>query len=208
MLVFTTSIQNTSLLYNWASEQLLETGDLYNGERLAKNRMIEMYHGHIDEHSDKRILTEFASKSSNIRVLFSTIKLGMGIDIRDIDMVILFGVPKDSIVHLWQQVGRCARDGRQGVAYIYATGISLKGCEDKHLNYLCSKESVDVCTRVKILQAFCLKENDLTQPKHMLCDSKCDLACMCSACRCCSVCKEKCKCPGKVTDISELIYNQ
>ena len=54
---------------------------------------------------------------STIRLIFTyTIKMGMGVDIQDIERVVIYGAPS-SMVDLWQQVGRCARgEGMKGMA--------------------------------------------------------------------------------------------
>ncbi|CAG2235815.1 unnamed protein product [Mytilus edulis] len=41
----------------------------------------------------------------------------MGLDIRDVDLVVHIGCPK-SVLSYWQEAGRCARDGRQGLSLI------------------------------------------------------------------------------------------
>jgi ATP-dependent DNA helicase RecQ len=71
-----------------------------------------MYHKSTHQDSKERILTEFKSGSSRIRCIITTVALGMGLDIRDVQLVVHIGCPK-SILSYWQEAGRCARDGRQ-----------------------------------------------------------------------------------------------
>ena len=59
-----------------------------------------MYHAHLDSNSEERIRSTFCSTDSVIRLLFSTIKMGMGIDIPDVGAVVIFGVPS-TVVELW-----------------------------------------------------------------------------------------------------------
>lgn len=44
-----------------------------------------MFHAKVDNDTMKRVTTTFTSKSSTIRVLFSTIAFGMDIQIQDVD---------------------------------------------------------------------------------------------------------------------------
>ena len=50
----------------------------------------------------ERILTSFKKVGSPIRVLFSTIVFGMGVQIPDVDVVIHYGLP-DNILTYWQE---------------------------------------------------------------------------------------------------------
>ncbi|XP_071177685.1 ATP-dependent helicase wrn-1-like [Mytilus edulis] len=87
-------------------------------------RLVEMFHSAISEDRKKLILDEFKKIDSKIRCVVATVAFGMGIYIPDIRNVVHWGAPK-SILSYWQEVGRCARDGKDGVAVCYAYARSL-----------------------------------------------------------------------------------
>ncbi|XP_052061903.1 uncharacterized protein LOC127701969 [Mytilus californianus] len=82
-------------------------------DEYPNNILIEMFHKSTHQDSKDRILKEFKLKESKIRCVIATVALGMGLDIRDVDLVVHIGCPK-SVLSYWQEAGRCARDGRQG----------------------------------------------------------------------------------------------
>ena len=55
---------------------------------------------------------------------YCNIALGMGLDIRDVQLVVHIGCPK-YILSYWKEAGRCARDGRQGFSLILYEGFTL-----------------------------------------------------------------------------------
>ena len=86
--------------------------------------LVEMYHKSTHPDSKARILSEFKKRDGHIRCLTATVALGMGVDVRDIDMVVHIGCPK-SVISYWQEAGKCARDGRQGYALIIYDNFTL-----------------------------------------------------------------------------------
>jgi ATP-dependent DNA helicase RecQ len=86
------------------------------------------YHSKIEESDDtKRDDLETAFLKNEIKVLVSTVALGMGFDKPDISFVIHFHRPA-SVVHYYQQVGRAGR------ALDKAWGFLLQGDEDIEIN--------------------------------------------------------------------------
>lgn len=165
-----------------------------------EKRIIGMYHSCIGEEMEEHVLREFTTSDSTMRCLVSTVAFGMGVNVSDIAQVIHWGASK-SILSFWQEVGRCARDGRQGQAYLYATLPSLRDPKrvDKAVIELCSSLRIDKskCIRVEILKSLILPEMDLSTIEEMetreKCESKCE-NCVCACCTCCSLCKAQCLC--------------
>lgn len=206
-LVFTNSIDDARKLYFFMLDELDESGMLYQGRSKAvQNRIMDMYHAHVDTESDKRIRTEFSKPDSTIRLLISTIKMGMGVDIPDINLVVIFGVATH-VIDLWQEIGRCARgQGQHGLAVMYITGKSLSSCTDQSIIKLASGQH---CFRETILTAFKLEgmEKIPAESNEPLtgCTRNCQIICECSRCRCCNFCAELCPCPGAKATIDELL---
>lgn len=79
-------------------------------------RMIKMFHAHTDAKSKGRILTTFCSDSGTIRILICSVAVGIGINIPDISIVLILGLPP-SFLQLWQETGRAERDGRSSISH-------------------------------------------------------------------------------------------
>ena len=149
-----------------------------------------MYHKSTHRDSKERILTEFKSGSNRIRCIIATVALGMGLDIRDVQLVVHIGCPK-SILSYWQEAGRCARDGRQGFSLILYDSFTLAlKTTDKGMAAVVKNSKT--CIRKLILET--LGDENMSMSQTSSCEG-CDLQiCPCSACKCCSVCPSKCSC--------------
>ena len=90
-----------------------------NGTKLFK-----MYHSGMSRADLDGILASFAEEESKTRFLIATIAFGIGINIKDIRLVLHWGAPK-TIEDYWQEVGRAGRDGKPAQAEMYATKVSL-----------------------------------------------------------------------------------
>lgn len=162
-----------------------------------KNRRVEMYHANTDEDSKERIMDQFMKDSGNIQVLISTVAFGMGINISDVDIVIHWGLPTTSLSY-WQEIGRCARDGRQGYAICYAFKRSVTKCQEDELK-TCVK--LKTCIRYSVLDQFLLDGMSkaalecLNLTSNCSCD--CESLCKCTKCKCCIVCLKSCICEKK-----------
>lgn len=93
-------------------------GAYINKEKTAKNRRVVVYHAEVPEEYQQYYLDEFTKAKSTVRIMVATVAFGMGVNIPDVEIVVHWGVPK-SVLSYWQEVGRCARDGRDGLAMFY-----------------------------------------------------------------------------------------
>src|SRR5579871_3044037 len=82
---------------------------------------VEMFASITAEFDKARILNEFQSKQSRIRILVATSAFGMGMNIRDIERVVQYGMNIDhDLGDIYQRVGRAAcEEGRTAVAVIF-----------------------------------------------------------------------------------------
>ncbi|MEW8548805.1 MAG: helicase-related protein [Candidatus Thiodiazotropha sp.] len=208
VVIYVNSIAMCERLYIWFSSSLNEKA--YDGSKTIEHRLVEMYHAHTDADSKERIMSDFCRSDGYIKVLVATVAVGMGIDICDITVIVIWGLPP-SLLQLWQEAGRCGRDGRESIAVTYAfprsialpcnncrkQGKSVCTCQNR--SYLKQLVSTSDCQRAYILQSFSLnKENekelhDLKNKKG--CSGTCTDICRCSLCTCCRVCLQSCKCP-------------
>ncbi len=156
--------------------------------RDADHLLVEMYHKSTQQDSKDRILSNFKRSSGVIRCVIATIALGMGLDIRDIDMVAHIGCPK-SILSYWQEAGRCARDGRQGLSLILYDNFSLSlKTTDRDMASIV--KTSEMCLRQQIMDVLTVGERK--EIVTTACDGCEHDRCVCSACRCCSYCCRKC----------------
>ena len=137
-----------------------------------------MFHAHVDPLSQEEIPRQFSEVNSTLRCVISTIAFGMGISIPNIDYIIHWGPPCD-VLSYWQEVGRCARDGRQGKALLYTPPYSLdnRRVNQDMLNVL---QNDSECKRKKILLT--LKVSGISTEDIVHC---------CNGPNCCSVCTAK-----------------
>ena len=154
-----------------------------------------MFHKSTSQQSKERILKEFKTQNSTIRCIVATVALGMGIDIRDIDLVVHIGCPK-SVLSYWQEAGRCARDGRCGFSLIlydmFTLALKTTGKDMADIVRGADKK----CIRKEIINLLTVgeTENLTTQPCEKFCEND---PCKCSSCTCCSACAKNCPCYEK-----------
>ncbi|CAC5426074.1 recQ [Mytilus coruscus] len=166
-----------------------------------------MFHKSTHQDSKDRILKEFKLKESRIRCVIATVALGMGLDIRDVDLVVHIGCPK-SVLSYWQEAGRCARDGRQGLSLIIYDmfTVSLKNTAKDIAKIVQNKDNT--CIRTQVLSLLSDQKTVASLSESNIC-SGCDLQhCDCSYCRCCSVCIEKCPCQKRCFFNVQTFLNQ
>lgn len=164
-----------------------------NGQPASTNRLVSMYHGQVTEALQQFTLEEFRQPDSNLRILVSTIAFGMGVEIANLRQVIHWGKVQN-IATLWQEFGRCGRDGKQSKAIWYPK--STCGEDKATLDEL--KKSTALCFRKAVLQTFVLPGMDVSSLHAMdnrkPCVKDCRGECFCSLCQCCSHCKVLCNC--------------
>ena len=154
ILLFFPTIKEASSMYS-LMEDALDEKMYVNGTYDVQDRIVEMYHARMDQQVKDRVSLNFSKLDSMIRVLCATIAYGLGVSVSDISTVILWGVPK-TCLSLWQQIGRAARDGRQGEAIVYLTGHTLGKCEPSVIEVLKAP-----CIRKAILARFVLLDNQI-----------------------------------------------
>ena len=193
IIIYCRSIDTVSEIFITLKESLGKHAYIDQVE-IVENLMVEMYHKFTHDSSKQRILNDFSKSDSSIRCLVATVALGMGLDIKDIDMIIHIGCPK-SVISYWQEAGRCARDGRQGYSLILYDNFtaSLKST-NKNMSGIV-KNVENKCLRQMILDYFTVSgKEDLKHDKCQGCESS---RCQCNLCQCCSVCHGKCPCADK-----------
>jgi superfamily II DNA helicase RecQ len=186
----------------------------YNGQRT-----VNMFHYGSDHDSKHRIMSQYCGGNSSIRILVTTIACGMGIQIPDVLAVVLWEL-SNSTLQYWQEVGRCGRDGRHGVAIRYAFKRSVQYCKTcrrdrkgscpcnsrKHLLHML--DTIE-CHCVHLIRYFLLKGMPTSRIDVFIhlasCDNACVSVCRCSNCLCCLVYMNSCECSSKIKSLSHLL---
>lgn len=82
---------------------------------LGKGYKATYFHGDLSADERKKIIDDY--KRGELEIIFATNAFGMGIDIKDIRVVIHFMIP-DSAEQFYQEIGRAARDGLNANSYL------------------------------------------------------------------------------------------
>ena len=158
-----------------------------------------MFHAKMDDETKQRVMHGIG-EDGKVKLLFTTIAFGLGIDIKDIDIVIVWGAR--NFIQMYQEVGRCARGiGRSGIAHVFFTRKTLAKCNDPAILHMVqTMESCDTrCIRSIILEKFELdgmSKNILDEiNKRSECNGLCEVSCNCNMCNCCNICQNQCNCP-------------
>ena len=205
MLIYCTSKTNVSDIFHFL---MVHTHSDSFQETSNQNR-IGTYFSGMDEDMEKLMLESFCPAGSDMRVMICTSAFGMGVQIPDVDIVVHWGVSR-TVLDFWQEIGRCARDGRQGETFLYFTpyclhpqrveATFLQMCKDLKKTIISRNASRDdqvVCIRKAVLEHFLLPGADPSFLKELVtrkdCHENCECCC-CQSCLCCSLCRGRCPC--------------
>ena len=103
LLIYCTTIKDAAKVYNYVLEELPSCG-----------QFIELYHSQTEDPKKEYIVNEL---QNSLRILVSTSALGMGIDAKGFNSVVVFGA-QNSCSELVQEIGRVGRDHQPSVALI------------------------------------------------------------------------------------------
>ena len=129
-------------------------------EKLSDHRLFGMFHANTPQHNKDVILRSLAKSDGVVRVVFATVALGMGINLRDVNTIIHYEAPH-SIEDYFQESGRGGRSGEQARSVVYWKPVDCKmpkkvlSLQDKEVaavrDYL---ENESLCRRQLLLQYF------------------------------------------------------
>ena len=110
-------------------------------ERISDNRIFGMYHASTPQHNKEVILSSLSKPDGVVRVVFATVALGMGINLRDVNTVIHYGAPS-SLEDYFQESGRGGRSGEQARSIVYWKPVDCR--VRKHIQSARKQEVADV----------------------------------------------------------------
>lgn len=94
-------------------------------EKVSNNRLFGMFHANTPLHNKEVVLNSLARPDGIVRVVFATVALGMGINLRDVNTVIHYGAPQ-SIEDYFQESGRGGRSGDTAKSVVYWKPIECR----------------------------------------------------------------------------------
>ena len=169
-LIYANSISHVSKLYAYVESELPQC-----------SKHIDMFHSETPDQRKKKIIEDLCQSDSQLRIVFATTALGMGIDVINCHSIVLYGPPRN-VLDLIQEVGRIGRDGRKSVAILMHNSYHLRNVSKEVKKVF--KETCE-CRRKSIMQNF-LSDQDMHDledefNKHTCCDI-CSTKCSCGDC--------------------------
>ena len=166
-------------IYMWFMSELGENAFAEPDDPTVHNRLVDMYHAATDKDSQERIANNIVDPSSSLRCLVATVAFGLGINLPDVEEVIHWG-PTGDIMSFWQEVGRCARDGRQGrgTLFLYPRSVDKRRVDETMRKLLSNVKHSEVCFRKGILEHLYLPEMDRAMFDKALQNQRCCCVCM------------------------------
>lgn len=87
-------------------------------DHISDNRLFGMFHASTPAHNKEVVLNSLCKSEGVVRVVFATVALGMGIDLKDVNTIIHYGAPH-SIEDYFQESGRGGRSGGNAKSIVY-----------------------------------------------------------------------------------------
>ena len=164
------NLETISDCYMYFSEMLgTEQYEPPDAQPIAKNRMFTLFHAQYPNHEHQRIITELASGTSKLRILFVTVAFGIGVDIQNIRQVIHIGVPY-TMEEYFQEAGRCGRDGLPSKALVYYNAYDISQSRTNMADVMREFVTANKCKREIILRHFGYETPRRSLPQHTCCD--------------------------------------
>ena len=94
-------------------------------ERISDNCLFGMFHANTPQHNKEVVLNSLTRPDGVVRVVFATVALGMGINLRHVNTIIYYGAPQ-SIEDYFQESGRGGRSGESAQSIVYWKPIDCR----------------------------------------------------------------------------------
>lgn len=96
---------------------------------LSDYRLYGMFHANTPQHNKDMILQSLVCPEGTVRVVFATVALGMGVNVKSVNTIIHYGAPR-SIEDYFQESGRGGRAGDKALSTIYWKRSDCRECKN------------------------------------------------------------------------------
>ena len=148
-------------------------------EAVPENRLFGQFHAPQSKEIKHGILAQLTSQSSVIRVVFATIAMGLGVDIKNIRTVLHITPPR-TLEAYYQEIGRAGRDGLPSHAILYYNNSDIADNVEIDPVMVEFCKSSNKCLCAQLLAHFATPRKDVGH-KHSCCDV-CQKSCKCITC--------------------------
>ena len=145
-------------------------------EPMHERCLLGVFYSQMPKDHKKSVTSSFEGLSGNVRVVFASTSLSMGVDFPHVRYVLHYGPSRNLTSHL-QEAGRGGRDGKQAFHLTIYHGRHLTACEKDIKRAVTT--STNSCCPVSFLKDFDDEVCPLS-PLHDCCNV-CHKACMCNA---------------------------
>ena len=145
---------------------------------LSDHRLFGMFHSCTPQHNKDVILESLQHPDGVVRVVFATIALGMGVNLKEVNTIIHYGAPR-SVEDYFQESGRGGRSGGDAVSTVFWKPADCRvkkkpsTIRDRELiavrRYL---ENIALCRRKWLLEHFDVKVVSSVQPCCDVCSNR------------------------------------
>jgi len=169
-LIFFRQTKNIIALYEWLVKELGQRG------KPMQERSVEMYHLKTSDTVKKDITSHFM-KDSNLRVVLCSTSFSMGINLRDVKLVVHYGPASDTDSYI-QETGRAGRQDHtrcHAVIIRHKYALNSKNISEDMKKFVKSKS----CRRQLLMSPYVDEEVLSVKPAHRCCDC---CSCECDTC--------------------------
>ena len=173
--VYCKSVKECAEVFAYFDAQLGEAGYISSSSMSSKTQLFCMYFHDTLEEKKQDIAKDLIAEAGHFRVIIATNALGLGVNMRGVDLVVHYGCPRD-LEDYMQEIGRAGRSGAPAQALMMYKPLHLLGSSSEMKEYV--KDS-STCRRMIIANHFKPKEEHLgISPAHNCCDV-CAADCQC-----------------------------
>lgn len=170
VIIYCTSINDASKVYNFLIEEVPSCV-----------HHIDLYHSETEDIKKDFIINELKESDSKLRILVSTSALGMGIDAKGFNSVILYGA-QSNVSDFVQEIGRVGRDNMPSFALVMFNSYHQRLADQAIKKMLLTNDCRRLCLLDNFLDAHeLIKVKESLVGQHACCDN-CALNCMCKEC--------------------------
>ena len=119
VIVYCSSLDMCSHLYaTFHFEMGAESYHPLGAKQISDNRWFGMYHANTPQHNKEVVLKSLTDPCGIVRIVFATVALGMGVNLKGVNSVIHYGAPRSRDDYA-QESGRGGRSGDDAKSVIY-----------------------------------------------------------------------------------------